>query len=425
MSEGTRTRSQSQKRIYNTRYRKRKIQDELNGTNKQTLMRTNSTNTIKPIKTLKRVKPIKTLKRVKHTTTIKRVKSMDTLKRVKSLTPIKKSEYRGEIIKILSKDAELLQRNTKTGIATYKHTTNINPYFYFNIEMDETADYLIFNKRQYYFVRYQNGELVDVQDNDFVFLRCDDILLESNKYDSKTIKEKLNTQDLNVKFKYLYCDTGFNISNNTIVEYTNKLNELNSSIHTKCVNLTLSVDLNYLSCNQIKILLKSGEDEVAYVLIKHIYDDDNILFNSSTNKDWEGKGYNKLLRAATILLCPSFIDVSVVSYITSRATDITSIYVFMKYFNGFVPKNFQDGDNEEFFNFFNGQDNEDNIKREITYTELEEFKRHLLTNDGTEFNMVYLKVPIKDVQDNARSKFEEFLIKFKEKNCIKNYTSAE
>lgn len=429
MSERIKTRSQ--KHIYNTRYRKRQNElKKITGANKQMLIKTVRTTTIKrvksPMKTLKQ----KNLQRVKSPMKTLRQKN---LQRVKSLTTIKKSEYKGKIIRISNKDAELVQINTKTGIATYRYNANINPYFYFNIELDVNTDYLILNKGQYYFVRCQNGELIYVDDKDDVFLRCDVILLESNEYDVKTIKEKLNTQGLNVKFKNIYCDTGFNITHDTIIEYTNKLNELNRSIHTKCDNLSLFVDLDYLACNQIIILLKSGENEFARVLIKHIYDDDNILFNTMTNKACEGNGYNKLLGAATILLCPYFINVPIVKYITLHAVNITTIYVFMKYFKGFAPKNydnFNNGDNEEFYNYFRKEfkpdrleDDEvenDNMITDITYDKLKHFTKSL----ESPFSVVYLKVPIKNVE-NAELKFKEFLENFTDVNCKKDYSSAE
>ena len=92
-----------------------------------------------------------------------------------------------------------------------------------------------------------------------------------------------------------------------------KIKELNALLKEKCDNLSLSLDYMYNMNGNVS----SYSSNIGYLLlclnhpitgcissIEVIIDGTNLIINSKTKEEFEGKKYNKLLRAVIIIIAP-------------------------------------------------------------------------------------------------------------------------
>jgi len=130
------------------------------------------------------------------------------------------------------------------------------------------------------------------------------------------------------------CENEINISD------TNpKIEELNNLLKEKCNNLSISLDYMYNMngnvvsynnkfINQLILCLNNPiEGCISSIEIK--IDDDDLIIKSKTKKEFEGKKYNKLLRAVVIIIAP-FLNCN---SLISDAINPISAWLLMNSFN--------------------------------------------------------------------------------------------
>lgn len=137
------------------------------------------------------------------------------------------------------------------------------------------------------------------------------------------------------------------------------LNDLNNVLKTKCPNLELEFDYMYnLNCVKVNkpfsvlkkviLCLNNSEGCISSIVLDINEKDRSVEISSNTDKIYENKKYNKLLRAVIIMLVHSLnIDID---YIISNAVNPISAYLLVKYFKAIIPNN---ETNESFYNFIN------------------------------------------------------------------------
>jgi len=139
------------------------------------------------------------------------------------------------------------------------------------------------------------------------------------------------------------------------------LNDLNNVLKTKCPNLELEFDYMYnLNCRKINssigiqnliLCLNNNEGCISFIVLNINEKDRSVEISSNTDKIYENKKYNKLLRAVIIMLVYCLnIDMD---YIISNAVNPISAYLLVKYFKAIIPNN---ETNESFYNFIKKND---------------------------------------------------------------------
>jgi hypothetical protein len=129
------------------------------------------------------------------------------------------------------------------------------------------------------------------------------------------------------------CETEIDISGTEP-----KIKELNDLLTVKCGNLSLSLDYGYnmngyvvsfSGSNRTLLLCLNHPEKGCISSIEVITDGSKLIINSKTKEEFEGKKYNKLLRAATIIIAP-LLDCET---LTSYAINPISTWLLMNSFN--------------------------------------------------------------------------------------------
>ena len=116
------------------------------------------------------------------------------------------------------------------------------------------------------------------------------------------------------------------------------LQKLNELLTAKCDNLSLSLDYvynmngdvaSYSSLSSTLLLCLNHPEKGCISSIELLIHGDNLMINSKTKPEFEGKKYNKLLRAATIILAPLLDCDELASY----AVNSISTWLLMDSFN--------------------------------------------------------------------------------------------
>lgn len=127
-----------------------------------------------------------------------------------------------------------------------------------------------------------------------------------------------------------------------------KITKLNKLLEKKCPNLSLSLDYIYNMNGHVSAYSKDININTLLFCLIHstkgcissveifLDDDGVILINSKTKTEFEGKKYNKLLRAATIIISPLL----KFNTLTSIAINSISIWLLMDSFNAITTDKF-------------------------------------------------------------------------------------
>jgi hypothetical protein len=143
-----------------------------------------------------------------------------------------------------------------------------------------------------------------------------------------------------------------------------KISELNSLLNIKCNNLSLSLNYIYNSPNNRSITVFDNNEidklllclnnnygcisSILFDVREHIDDSDysfdsddssrelELSLSSKTKEKFEGKKYNKFLRAVVVLICPLL----QIRYIASFAINPISAYLLMTHFNAVPDQKF-------------------------------------------------------------------------------------
>lgn len=128
-----------------------------------------------------------------------------------------------------------------------------------------------------------------------------------------------------------------------------KIAEFNSLLNIKCDNLSLSLNYVYNSptnskismfdnrnINYLMLCLNNDYGCISSITFEFHKDIPMLTLSSQTNSKFEGKKYNKFLRAVTILICPLL----QIQYVGSYAVNPISSYLLMEHFNALPDQNF-------------------------------------------------------------------------------------
>lgn len=159
--------------------------------------------------------------------------------------------------------------------------------------------------------------------------------------ENKQIREKKGILRKIPNFKYIelefyHCHHNIDLTN---AKYElNNLNEL-----WKCSNYTLKLDYVFEMENDTEINARESSSTtlllciyneskcVSSLVIKYDSQSNDIMIESKTKNEFEGKSMNKLLRAVIILLSKHLFPSAV--GIVSTAINATSAYIMIKHFN--------------------------------------------------------------------------------------------
>jgi hypothetical protein len=128
-----------------------------------------------------------------------------------------------------------------------------------------------------------------------------------------------------------------------------KIAEFNSLLNIKCDNLSLSLNYIYNSptnskismfdnrnINYLMLCLNNDYGCISSITFEFHKDIPMLTLSSQTKSKFEGKKYNKFLRAVTILICPLL----QIQYIGSYAVNPISAYLLMTHFNALPDQDF-------------------------------------------------------------------------------------
>jgi hypothetical protein len=210
------------------------------------------------------------------------------------------------------------------------------------------------SKYNYYYIKFEYNKLLvldkylqNVNHERFI----DDYIDEINESESKWDKGINNEEVKLIEFKNSKECFKFNR-----VFIDNLLIELNIKLKQKCRNLSLKLDYYYNLPNVFDNTFNEKYIEDSLVLclydesicissiILKIFDDNNIVIDSQTNKQYQGRNYNKLLRSVAILLLNHMYCNGIkIKYILSVVVNPISGYLLSKDYD----VDFIDGNNNK------------------------------------------------------------------------------
>jgi len=256
----------------------------------------------------------------------------------------------GKMKKHLLQDIELHKTNEINGNSIYQTYLDGCYYHFYN---NKQLAYLLFIRNDNYYIMKFNGE--PFNDDDVTVTNESDTILQSN--DNIVIKrsklKKLNVLLVN----------GNNICHKEadLSKAKQKISQLNTLLKQKCNGLDLQIDYLYNMHPPQNKLVSHGNGNNPYSLILCLFNDsgcissieitidDNVmLINSKTEREYENNRYNKLLRCVVIIISPLLVmgeDIIV----RSLAINPISAYLLIKYFGGTVP---DIDDNKVLLSFF-------------------------------------------------------------------------
>ena len=125
-----------------------------------------------------------------------------------------------------------------------------------------------------------------------------------------------------------------------------KLNQLNETLMKKCPNLEMRFDylinqpgivsVLHMYYNSLTLCLYNQGNCISSVNCMMESEDDNVILtiSSRTNPSMQGRNFNKLLRAAVIIIANHItVDGNKIQTILSNAQNPTSAFLLLKYFN--------------------------------------------------------------------------------------------
>jgi hypothetical protein len=211
------------------------------------------------------------------------------------------------------------------------------------------------NQHAFEFYLFKLDKNYNIMSNDFDLfdISCEmDAIIASNKLCD--IEDILNRNFPKIQFINFYkCSITLDIS-----KAQAKIVELNEILQSKCKNLTLVLDFMYKLPNSVAIYGCERYDKLLLCLYYKSDDDstnncvssitlwkcfNNIGINSQTHEDYNGKKYNKLLRAVCIIisnLIVSITDGSVMKKISSNALNPISALLLINSFNATYDEEF-------------------------------------------------------------------------------------
>jgi len=197
-----------------------------------------------------------------------------------------------------------------------------------------------------YVINLLNNNFDEIFKSYFNFMNDNDMVLLSTKMKYLTIAEKKETKSLSDKLRridrFKFYRYGFSCTN--MIQLNNAKENLHYlSNQLKCKEFTFSIDyiFNLKNDTEINAFKYFGNSLILCVFTNYVcvsslviqYNSNNneIMIDSKTKREYEGKKLNKLLRAVSILISKSLYPNAI--YLTSSATNPISTYLMTHYFN--------------------------------------------------------------------------------------------
>ena len=278
----------------------------------------------------------------------------------------------------------------------------------FKKALDDNCDYFFNTDRRY------NYGLVKQDGNFYLFpmpgmktIETIGTKIESIINEPNIIK---NLRELGIKY-FNKCGKDNEMDLTTAQE---KLAELNKTLQNKCPELSLNLNYTYNLTGDISsysnvpefliLCLYSGNNCVSSIQIIPKKASKTVEIRSRTDKNYEGKKYNKLLRSVVIILS-SLLNIH---EIHSAAENIISALLLLKYFNAEIK---EEG-NDDFFEFLESK----NTTIEMTDWEaLEKILQEYKTEKEKREEMFELEIALyinKPNIEKAQKQFEKTIEDF-------------
>lgn len=113
-----------------------------------------------------------------------------------------------------------------------------------------------------------------------------------------------------------------------------KLEELNNLLQEKCNDI--SINIKRREEDELILCLNYNGKCISSISILLLFDENSIEYDMSSNtkSDYGKRGFNKLLRAVTIIICKYINQSYEKIYVTSTAENPISAYLMINYFYG-------------------------------------------------------------------------------------------
>lgn len=313
----------------------------------------------------------------------------------------------GTIIKSHPTEFDLQKANELDNYIIYRITINNCYYYFHNFNTSgKNNDYLLVLINSNYHIFKFNESIRDLDEQELN--EVDDIIKENT---NKLMKRmKLERKNI-LLFIPTTCRKYIDLTN-----AKKTLNQLNAELTNVPGNLSLHIDYIYnlrppnnkvtaysLLPDKLILCLFNNEGCISSIIIDVDDKDDTIYISSKTDKHYENKSYNKLLRSVIIILSRTISErnLSIVSY----AINPISAYLSIQYFGAFIS---DDTANYPFFNYLrkNGiiLDSQTNYKKLLN-----DYKKYILENNDYDFGMTLI-LPTDDVYiENAYRIFYQTL----------------
>jgi hypothetical protein len=280
----------------------------------------------------------------------------------------------------------------------YINKINIENCDYYFSQKKPTYDYNIFKLNNDFYI-INNKDSQDDNMRDII-----------NLLENETKPIKLSQSLLKLNTLIIFLENKFCTKYNYLFRAKEKIKEINNLLHTKCPNLQLEIDfIHHLAGNITKfssndnfnyltLCLYDGLNCISSITISVLTNGTTIEISSKTHSNFEGKKYNKLLRAIIIVI--SKLLENTFENIISIAINPISAWLLITYFNAIITP--EEEENEEFFKFLNEKGYDiSNITKSIL-TEYNEYKRG-------NFGMM-LNIPLTEENIlNAETKYEKII----------------
>ena len=283
-----------------------------------------------------------------------------------------------------------------------------------------------------YVINLLNNSFDEIFKSYFNFIKDNDIILLSTKMKYLTKEEKIEVKSLSDNLRrigrFKFYRYGFDCINIVNLSKTKDvINYLNNQL--KCKEYKIIIDyvfnlkndteinaINYLG-KSLLLCIYTNDVCVSSLVIQYDLNNNDIMIDSKTKRDYEGKKLNKLLRAVSIIISKSLYPNA--NYLSSSAINPISTYLMTQYFNAITYnaneerielKNF-----DEIKEFFK---NEDGIETRVILTteniqNAEDVFNNIITNEMNCDKMGGRKLSCHKIKNKKKNKKNTYKRKYK------------
>lgn len=314
-------------------------------------------------------------------------------------------------------------------IYSFINNDDCNKFF----ELPDRIEYIGYMEdNNLYVINLLNNIFDEIFKSYFNFIKENDMVLLSTKMKNLTIAEKRETMLLLDKLRridrFKFYRYGFSCTN--MIQLNNAKENLDYlSNQLKCKEYKFSIDyvFNLKNDTEINAFKYFGNSLILCVFTKDVcvssliiqYDSNNneIMIDSKTKREYEGKKLNKLLRAVSILISKSLYPNAI--YLTSSATNPISTYLMTHYFNAVAYNGNEEridlNNLNEIKEFFK---NEDGVETRVELTteniqNAEDVFNNIITNEMKCDKIGGIKLSYRKIKNKKKNKKNTYKRKYK------------